>query len=65
MRYRCKRCKDVIESKYRHDMQWCRCGAIAVDGGKDYFRGIGDPTLFERVEDEPPLRESEGHPEIG
>lgn len=35
---RCRKCGDVIESKHRHDFVYCKCGAIAVDGGKDYLR---------------------------
>ena len=34
----CRLCNDVIESKHRHDFVRCSCGAIAVDGGKDYIR---------------------------
>lgn len=34
----CKKCKDVITSKRRHDMVWCKCGAIAIDGGSDYTK---------------------------
>ena len=33
---RCLKCGDVIESKHRHDFKWCKCGRVAVDGGKDY-----------------------------
>lgn len=35
---KCTRCGDVIESKHRHDWVSCKCGAIFVDGGKDYLR---------------------------
>ena len=35
---RCKRCGDVIESKTVHDFKFCKCGAVAVDGGKEYLR---------------------------
>lgn len=34
----CKLCGDIIESKYRHDLVKCKCGACAVDGGHDYLR---------------------------
>lgn len=37
-RARCLLCRDVIESLHRHDFRWCKCGAIFVDGGKDYRR---------------------------
>lgn len=35
---RCKKCGDVIESKYRHDFVTCSCGEVSVDGGRDYLR---------------------------
>jgi tRNA(Ile2) C34 agmatinyltransferase TiaS len=38
----CKKCDDIIESKHRHDFVWCKCGAIAVDGGKAYLRRAGE-----------------------
>jgi hypothetical protein len=50
-RARCKKCKDVIHSKYRHDFVSCKCGAIFVDGGNDYFRYGGDLEAFERLDD--------------
>jgi tRNA(Ile2) C34 agmatinyltransferase TiaS len=34
----CKLCGDVIESKHGHDFVRCKCGEIAVDGGKNYLR---------------------------
>lgn len=35
---RCKHYGDVIESKHRHDFVWCKCGKVAVDGGKSYLK---------------------------
>lgn len=49
MRIRCKKCGDVIESKYRHDMVWCSCGAVAIDGGNDYVKISGLIEDFEQV----------------
>ena len=34
---RCKKCGDIIESKFRHDFVQCSCGAVSVDGGTDYL----------------------------
>ena len=34
----CTGCGEHIYSTFRHDMQWCKCGNIAVDGGQSYFR---------------------------
>ena len=39
---RCRQCKDIIESKFRHDFVTCKCGAISVDGGSDYQRIVGN-----------------------
>jgi hypothetical protein len=38
----CKKCGDIIESKYRHDFVSCKCGSIFVDGGLDYCRSGAD-----------------------
>lgn len=46
----CLKCKDVIESKSRHDFVSCECGEIFVDGGKDYWRaGAGNFKNFRRL----------------
>jgi hypothetical protein len=29
----CKKCKDTIESKWCHDLKYCSCGSIGIDGG--------------------------------
>lgn len=42
----CAKCKDVIESKDRHDFVSCSCGAIFVDGGLEYIRAGGYPEDF-------------------
>lgn len=38
---RCMDCGDEIESTHRHDFVTCKCGAVSVDGGKDYLRRVG------------------------
>jgi hypothetical protein len=43
---KCNHCNDEIESKHRHDFVRCKCGKIAVDGGKDYRR-----TMFTEISD--------------
>lgn len=48
---KCNKCGSVIESKTRHDYQSCKCGAIAVDGGKDYIRRCGNPEDFDEAFD--------------
>lgn len=42
-RIKCKLCKDIIWSRYRWDMQTCKCGAISIDGGNDYTKITGFP----------------------
>jgi len=46
---RCLKCGDIIESKSRHDFVRCKCGAIAVDGGNDYYKRVGNPKDFEEL----------------
>jgi len=36
----CPKCGQLVYSRARHDMRSCSCGAIAVDGGFDYFRTV-------------------------
>lgn len=43
---RCKRCDKVIYSRYRHDFNFCKCGAVAIDGGTAYLKRSGDPTSY-------------------
>jgi hypothetical protein len=37
----CPHCKTVLFSRARHDFRGCKCGECFVDGGFDYFRGLG------------------------
>jgi len=43
---RCRHCKQVIESTHVHDYVSCACGKIAVDGGREYLRRVGEPYDF-------------------
>lgn len=38
----CRKCGDVIESKFIHDFKYCSCGSMGVDGGLEYARMQGD-----------------------
>ncbi|GLX71423.1 DUF7695 domain-containing protein [Paenibacillus glycanilyticus] len=38
---RCKNCLSVIESVDHHDMKWCTCGKVAIDGGTQYLKRTG------------------------
>ena len=46
---KCKKCGDVLESKSVHDFKFCRCGAVAVDGGHDYLRRCGNKDDWEEL----------------
>lgn len=47
---KCKKCGDVIRSKNRHDMVYCSCGSVFVDGGSWYQRcGGKDPDQIESM----------------
>lgn len=54
---RCNKCGDVIESKHRHDFVSCKCGAIAVDGGYNYIRRIGNPEDYQDLSEYFEIRE--------
>ena len=45
-RIKCKKCGEIIESTSRHDF---KCGAVAVDGGKDYLRRVGNKDDYEEL----------------
>lgn len=47
-RAKCKICGDIVESKYRHDFKWCKCGAMAVDGGHAYIKRAWDPKYGDK-----------------
>ena len=51
-RAKCLKCKDVIESRHKHEFVRCHCEAIAVDGGTEFWRSLGDPKDFCRLDDE-------------
>ena len=46
---KCKKCGEIIESRHRHDFKFCKCGAVAVDGGKDYLRRLGNQEDYEEL----------------
>ncbi len=43
---KCKKCGDIIESKSTNDFQRCSCGAVAVDGGKNYLKRVGNEENY-------------------
>lgn len=46
---KCKKFGDIIESKSTNDYKRCSCGAVAVDGGKDYLKRIGSEEDYEEL----------------
>ena len=46
---KCKKCGDIIESKSTNDYKKCSCGAVAVDGGIDYLKRIGNEEDYEEL----------------
>ena len=42
---KCLKCGDVIESKHVHDFVSCTCGAVSVDGGRDYLKRCGSEWI--------------------
>ena len=48
---KCKKCGDIIESIHVHDFKYCKCGAVAVDGGKAYLRRLGNRADWEEMSD--------------
>ena len=48
-RMKCKTCGEIIESTSRHDFKFCKCGAVAVDGGKDYLRRVESKDAYEEL----------------
>ncbi len=37
----CKTCQDAPYSAHRHDFSWCKCKAVAADGGTSYLKRTG------------------------
>ena len=46
---KCQQCGDVIESISVHDYKTCKCGACAVDGGREYLRRTGNIRDWEEL----------------
>ncbi len=39
---KCIKCGDILESKTPNDFKWCSCGKVAIDGGHEYLKRIGN-----------------------
>lgn len=41
---KCRKCESIIYSLHRHDMRYCACKAVAIDGGRIYTKISGADT---------------------
>lgn len=46
---KCKKCGSIIESKDLYDFQYCSCKAVAVGGGNQYLKRIGNEEDYEEL----------------
>jgi hypothetical protein len=46
---KCNKCGDTPFSRNRHDFRYCKCGAVAVDGGQEYLRRVGEIEDWEEI----------------
>jgi hypothetical protein len=46
----CRKCGDVIWSRHRHDFRWCSCKTVAIDGGRDYTKIVGEQEDWYQVD---------------
>ena len=46
---KCKKCGDIIQSKAVNDFKRCSCKSIAIDGGTEYLKRIGNFQDFEEL----------------
>lgn len=46
---KCKKCGNIIEFKTTNDLKRCSCGAVAVDGGKEYLKRLGNEKDYEEL----------------
>lgn len=60
-RIKCNLCNSIIQSEHRHDMVWCNCKAIAIDGGNDYTKIVGDLKNIAILDEEEKLNDDFKH----
>lgn len=61
-RARCRRCGTTIASATRHDFVMCKCGAVGVDGGRDYLRRVGQMEDLEEMSESVEVPDTIGVP---
>ena len=42
----CVHCMTELRSYATHDFQQCKCGKVAIDGGLDYLKRVGDEKNY-------------------
>jgi len=47
---KCPKCKDVIFSRAKHDLHYCTCGKVFVNGGFVKFVYGCDSDIFDEIE---------------
>lgn len=50
MAIKCKKCGDTVFSRTTHDFRYCGCKLVAIDGGGDYTRIIGEQKDYETLQ---------------
>ena len=55
---KCKKCGEIIESISRHDFKFCKCRSVAVDGGHDYLRRLGNQEDWEELSEFSEIKET-------
>lgn len=46
----CLKCGDKVWSRHAHDFRWCKCGKVAIDGGRQYTKITGDSSDYKQVQ---------------
>lgn len=44
---KCNLCGDIIWSRHVHDFRYCSCKKVAIDGGREYMRIMGEDENYE------------------
>lgn len=49
---KCKYCQTIIESEHVHDLVFCNCERIFIDGGDEYTRiGFQEPEDYDIIDE--------------
>lgn len=56
---KCPKCEYIVYSRARHDMRYCPCTYVAIDGGQDYTKVVDEKGNAEMVQIELDTTEQE------